>query len=129
MNRFRTLLATLLALVLGYTVPVLFREGLGPLFPTFFGAIASMGWPGQFNLDFLGFLVLSGTWLAWRHEFSPAGLALGVLGFLGGIPLLASYLLIISFRTRGDWVTLFLGPARAARIVPNHGAPAKQESP
>ena len=27
-------------------------------------------------------------WLAWRNHFSPFGLALGVLGFFGGAPVL-----------------------------------------
>ena len=59
------------------------------LLPIFFGDIASLTWPGQFNADFLCFLILSGLWLAWRHHFSPGGLLLGCLGFFGGIMLLA----------------------------------------
>lgn len=112
MHGFRALLAALLAMVLVYTAFVVTEHGLG-LLPVFFGDILAMGWPGQFNVDFLGFLVLSGFWLAWRHGFSPAGLALGVLGFFGGIPVLASYLLIVSFRARGDVAVLLLGRGRA----------------
>jgi len=72
MVAFRILLVVLFAGVCGYTVVVVSDHGLG-LFPVFFGDIAKLGWPGQFNLDFLGFLVLSGFWLAWRHHFSPGG--------------------------------------------------------
>ena len=82
----RILLATILAVIAIYTVVVVANHGLG-LLPIFFGDIAAMTWPGQFNLDFLGFLVLSGTWLAWRHDFSPGGLLLGVCGLFGGAPL------------------------------------------
>jgi len=97
MIAFRMLMAVLLLGVVAYTVPVVAEHGLG-LFPIFFGDIMEMGWPGQFNVDFMGFLVLSGIWLMWRNQFSPGGILLGVAGFFGGIPLLTSYLLIISFQ-------------------------------
>jgi hypothetical protein len=113
MPAFRIFLAALLLAVVGYTIPVVANHGLG-LFGVFFGDIAKGAWPGQFNVDFLGFLCLSGFWLAWRHQFSPVGVVLGVLGFFGGIPMLTSYLLIISFTTKGDAAKMLLGRARAA---------------
>ena len=58
MNGFRLLLVVLLLAVVLYTIPVLANDGLLALFPTFFGDMAKMGWPGQFNLDFFGFLLL-----------------------------------------------------------------------
>jgi hypothetical protein len=57
--------------------------------------------------------MLSGLWLAWRHQFSPAGLALGVLGFFGGAPVLTAYLFFASLQANGDVKELFLGSARA----------------
>ena len=113
MSAFRALLVVLLVGVVGYTIPVVMNHGLN-LFPTFFGDMAKMEWAGQFNADFMGFLVLSGLWMAWRHHFSPAGLALGVLGFFGGIPMLTTYLLFHSFQVDGDIKALLLGPERAA---------------
>jgi hypothetical protein len=80
----------------------------------FFGDIVAMTWPGQFNLDFSFFLVLSGLWLAWRHHFSPLGLALGLAALFGGSPLLATYLFLASIRAKGDVRVLLLGKARAA---------------
>ena len=53
------------------------------------------------------------VWLAWRHEFSPVGLVLGVCGVFGGAQLLTAYLLITSFRVNGDVRELLLGKARA----------------
>jgi len=85
------------------------------LLGVFFGDIARMGWPGQFNLDFLGLLTLSGLWLAWRHHFSPAGLALGVAGVFGGAPVLTAYLFVASLEAKGDPATLLLGRTRAQR--------------
>jgi hypothetical protein len=97
-----------------YTAVVVSNHGLD-LFPVFFGDIARMEWPGQFNLDFSGLLTLSAFWLAWRNHFSAFGLCLGALGFLGGAPVLTAYLFIVSFRCSGDARILLLGPARAPR--------------
>jgi len=113
MITFRIFLAALLLMVVGYTIPVLMEHGISPLFSTFFGDMSKFGWAGQFNNDFMGFLVLSAVWLAWRHHFSAAGLALGVGGFFGGIPFLTGYLLIVSFQSNDDIVALFVGENRA----------------
>lgn len=121
MNTFRGVLALLFAIVVSYTAVVITNHGLG-LLPVFFGDMAEMAWPGQFNLDFMSFLTLSGIWLAWRHEFSPVGLALGILGLFGGMPMLSAYLFVASRQTDGDWAALLLGPARAKRALQTRGA-------
>lgn len=110
---FRILLGTLLIAVVAYTIPVIANHGPN-LFPVFFGDIAEMTWRGQFNVDFMGFLVLSATWVAWRHHFQPAGLTLAVPAFFGGIPFLTTYLLVVSFQAKGDMKVVMLGPKRAA---------------
>ena len=112
MNSFRGLLILLFSSVVVYTAIVVADHGLG-LFPVFFGDIARMGWPGQFNVDFMSLLTLSALWLAWRHHFSLAGLALGVLGFFGGAPVLTAYLFLASLVAKGDVKELLLGKARA----------------
>jgi len=112
MLAFRILLGLFIIVVAAYTAVTIGHHGWN-LFPFFFGELAAMTWSGQFNLDFMCFLALSGLWLAWRHHFSPGGLALGVLGFFGGIMVLAPYLLIASFQCWGDVKVLFLGPTRA----------------
>ena len=95
-----------------YTIPVVANHGLG-IIPIFFGDMAKMGWPGQFNLDFLGFLILSATWLAWRNNYSAKGIGLGVLGFFFGAPFLTAYLLFVSFKSDNDLAVMFLGERRA----------------
>ena len=112
MNAFRALLVAIFATIVVYTLPVIANHGMS-LFPVFFGDIAKMEWPGQFNLDFMGFLLLSGFWLAWRNHFSPLGLALGVGGLFLGAPFLTAYLLVTSFAVDGDVAALLLGPERA----------------
>ena len=114
MTAFRTLLAAMFVAITAYTSVTIGRHGWN-LLPVFFADMATMAWPGQFNLDFMCFLILSGLWMAWRHEFSPTGLALGLLGFVGGTPVLSAYLFIVSRQADGDWAALLLGPARAQR--------------
>lgn len=111
MTAFRILLTILIIGITSFTGIVIFNHGWN-LLPIFFGEMASMTWPGQFNFDFLCFLMLSGLWLAWRHHFSLGGLALGVMGLFGGIMVLAPYLLLASYRTNGDMKKLLLGKVR-----------------
>ena len=112
MTGFRILLIVLLLGVVGYTIPVLTNHGL-TLFPVFFGDIAEMTWRGQFNVDFMGFLLMSGIWVMWRHGFNAPGILLGLVAFFGGIPFLTTYLLVISFRANGQMAVIMMGDHRA----------------
>jgi len=109
MTRFRMVLLILLVAVVIYTIPVVMAFGLTPLLPNFFSEIYAMTWQGQFNADFMGFLVLSALWTAWRNGFSGPGLGLSFLAFFGGIPFLTSYLLILSYQEAGDIQRILLG--------------------
>jgi len=113
MRAFRTLLILMIAALLAYTGIVGVHHGWN-LFPIFFGDIVAMTWSGQFNLDFTCLLMFTGLWLAWRHHFTPGGIALGLLGFVGGTSVLAPYLLLASYRANGDMKVLLLGKERAA---------------
>ncbi len=112
MKLFRLYLVVALASLVVYTLIVGSEHGWN-LLPIFFGDIASMTWPGQFNLDFMCLLTFSGLWLAWRHHFKLGGLALGVLGFFGGAMVLAPYLLIVSLKANGDIKEILIGKTRA----------------
>jgi hypothetical protein len=112
MGAFRILLAIFIIAIISFTGVVISNHGWN-LLPIFFGDMAAMTWPGQFNFDFLCLLTLSGLWIAWRHHFSLGGLALGVLGLFGGIMVLAPYLLIASYKANGDEKILLLGRDRA----------------
>ena len=113
MTAFRILLVILLLAVVTYTIPVAIEEGLSPLIPTFFGDILAMTWPGQFNFDFFGFLILSATWTAWRNQFSAPGLGLALVALFGGIPFLTTYLLYLSYQTNGGYRVMVPGEARS----------------
>jgi hypothetical protein len=111
MTLFRILLLVMLTALTVYTAIVIANHGW-LLLDVFIGDLVKMGWPGQFNLDFTGFLTLSAIWTAWRHQFSPAGLALAVLAFFGGMMFLTIYLLVASYQVKGDVKALLLGPGR-----------------
>lgn len=111
MGAFRKLLMAIFVVIAGYTGVVIANHGMG-LLPIFFGDMATMTWPGQFNLDFMCMLTLSGLWVAWRNEFSPAGIALGLLALFGGAFFLSAYLLVVTART-SDVRVLLLGAGRA----------------
>lgn len=116
MTAFRVFLGVIFVAVGVYTIPVVLNHGL-ILFAVFFGDIAEMGWPGQFNFDFLGFLAMSAFFVAWRHQFSVGGLGLAVLAFFFGAPFLTAYLIVVSVQTKGDVAAMLLGEARAASLT------------
>jgi hypothetical protein len=111
MTAFRTLLVLIFAALATYTVLVIGTEGWN-LLGVFFADMAKMQWPGQFNLDFMLMLTLSGLWVAWRHQFSAAGLGLGVLAFFGGALFLSLYLFVQIWRNKGDMKVVLIGPGR-----------------
>lgn len=113
MTSLRIFLVAVLLVLGGYTLVVGNRHGWD-LLPIFFGDIAALTWNGQFNMDFLGFLLLSGLWVAWRHHFNAEGLAMGLVAVFGGMLFLAVYLLVAGVPARGDLRVLLLGAQRAA---------------
>ena len=114
MSALRILLSLIFVSVAVYTGFVIANHGWN-LLPIFFGDIAAMTWPGQFNFDFMGFLLLSGLWVAWRHHFSPGGIVLGLFAVFGGVLFLSLYLLIASFDAEGSARHLLLGKSRASQ--------------
>ncbi len=108
MNLFRTILIIMLFAIVIYTSITISMHGLN-LLPHFFGAISKMNWQGQFNFDFMMFLILSGLWTAWRNGFSGSALALGSLAVFFGILFLSAYLLYLSYRTERSMKQILLG--------------------
>lgn len=112
MNAFRIFLGALFIAISAYTAVTISNHGVG-LVQIFFGDMAKMAWPGQFNFDFMCFLLLSGLWVSWRNKFSPSGILLGLIAVFGGMLFLSAYLLFLSFQTQGDIKALVMGPSRA----------------
>ena len=100
MTAFRVFLVVMFLTIVGYTSVVVSNYGLG-LLPIFFGDMAKIQWPGQFNLDFMFMLSLSGLWVSWRHQFSAGGIILGIIAFFGGALFLSVYLFL-----RASWLVV-----------------------
>ncbi len=108
MTTFRAFLVLFLVALTVYTVIVIMDHGLN-LFAVFIGDMMQLNWAGQFNADFMGFLMLSALWTAWRNQFTPQGLGLAVVAFFGGMVFLSIYLLYLSAQTNGNAVEMLVG--------------------
>lgn len=109
----RVFLVAVFLIIAGYTLVVVTNHGIN-LFPIFFGDIIKMEWPGQFNLDFMCLLLLSGLWIFWRHRFSVSGLICGLAAVVGGSLFLSAYLVVESLRVKGDINQLLVGTANTS---------------
>jgi hypothetical protein len=112
MGLFRLFLVACLIAIVSYTAVTMANYGTN-LMPIFFGDMASLTWPGQFNLDFFTFLLLSGLWVAWRNHFTPAALAMAFVAVIFGMLFLSIYLLYLISKTGGDMRVILLGERRA----------------
>lgn len=113
MTALRTLSFAFLTIITIYTVAAIANDGFDLITP-FISDILGVGWSGQFNLDFMMYLILSALWVAWRHDFSGAGIALAAIASVGGMLFFATYLLVQIGRAKGDVERLALGDRRAA---------------
>lgn len=94
--------------ILAYTLYAGMNNGWD-LISVFFGDLTALNWPGQFNFDFLNYLILSAIWVAWRHQFSLLGILLGTIASVLGILFFAPYLLYHSIKSKGSTKKLLLG--------------------
>lgn len=112
MTGFRLLLGSIVAAMAIYTAAVISDHGWNFL-PIYLRDIAAMGWPGQFNVDFLAMLLLAATWIAWRGRFSASALLTALPVFVLGSPYFCLYLLLLISRTNGNMQAILLGEAAA----------------
>jgi len=109
MKGWSILALALWVILMGYSALVIAEHGLG-LLPIFFGDMAELGWPGQFNLDFMLMLFVSASWTMWRNRFSMAGVCLGVAAFFLGASFLLPYLAYLIAKHRGNMSDVLIGP-------------------
>lgn len=108
MTLLRLLLLIMFTIIVAYTLMVANTHGWG-LISVFVDDIVAINWSGQFNLDFMGYLILSATWVAWRHCFSLSGVGLALLASVGGMTFFAPYLLLASVKAKGNIKQLLMG--------------------
>jgi hypothetical protein len=107
-NFFKTLLLVQTIGLLAYTFIAFQKEGAG-LFSVFLDNIKSLTWTGQFNLDFLCYLMLSGLWIMWKNNFSGKSILVGAFAMILGIVFFAPYLLWLLYKENGDLRRVLVG--------------------
>lgn len=107
-NLFKTLLVVQTIGLLSYTFIAFQTEG-ATLFSVFLTNIKSLTWTGQFNLDFLSYLTLSGLWIMWRNKFSMKSILIGLLAMILGIVFFAPYLLWLLYKEKGEFKHVLIG--------------------
>lgn len=94
--------------LLAYTLVVFTTEGTD-FFSVFANNILLLNWTGQFNLDFLCYLILSGIWVMWRNKFTGKSIFVGILAMVLGIIVFAPYLLWLIYKENGDLKRVIVG--------------------
>ena len=94
--------------LLAYTGKAIQQEGMS-LIQVFVSHVLQGGWSGQFNLDFMCYLVLSGLWIMWRDSFQLKSVFIGLIAMVLGIVFFAPYLLWLTYRENGDLKRVLLG--------------------
>ena len=111
MSVFRNIVIVLFGFLAIYTVFTIANVGIN-FVPVFVADLMSVTWRGQIGFDFLSYLILSGLWVAWRHDFTGGGIALAIIVVLGGMLAFALYLLFAIGRSEGDLNIMLLGQQR-----------------
>lgn len=107
-NSFKTLLVVQTIGLFVYTFIAFQTEG-ADFFSVFLANIKSLTWTGQFNLDFLCYLTLSGLWIMWRNKFSGKSILVGTVATILGIVFFAPYLLWLIYKENGDLKRVLVG--------------------
>lgn len=96
--------------ILIYTMTVIASVNHGINWPSVaFNDLIALNWRSQFDTDFLVYLLLGATWIAWREGGTPKGFVFGFLSvFLGGM-FSFPYLLITTYHVNGDLKKILLG--------------------
>ena len=104
----KILLATQTIGLAAYTYFTAQAQGID-LLAVFLDNLSSLTWSGQFNLDFLCYLILSGLWIMWRNAFSSQSILIGIIATLLGIVFFAPYLIWLITKEKGDLKRVFIG--------------------
>ncbi|MET0374468.1 MAG: hypothetical protein ABW128_09450 [Rhizorhabdus sp.] len=107
-NLFRLALAAGWALLFILSFKAVSMMGTDAASALFFGDMAHP-WRGQFNTDFGLHLLLVASWLSWRDRLWYRGLLLGVLAIVFGAVFTFAFLIVESFRLKGDVRSVLLG--------------------
>lgn len=107
-NLLKTLLLVQTIGLLIYTFFAFQTEGAN-LFSVVRNNVLSLNWSGQFNLDFLCYLTISGLWIMWRNEFSRKSIIVGIVAMILGIVFFAPYFLWLMNKENGNLKRVLVG--------------------
>lgn len=107
MNPFRFLLLALWLLIMALTLRALVQ--LGPLESWVFVTDFQHAWRAMMNSDFIIHLLLAGLWVLYRERSLAVGIPCALLATAGGMPFTLMYLLVTTYRERGDMRRVLLG--------------------
>jgi hypothetical protein len=110
-NRNNLFILLLILQTLGIVVYSMFsfiNEGPN-LFAVFFDNLKSLNWNGQFNLDFMSYLTISGIWIMWREKFSLTSIITGISAMILGILFFAPYLIFLFYKENTSIKKVLIG--------------------
>jgi hypothetical protein len=105
---FKMLLLSLSLTVAVYTGMVIQKEGIN-FFAVFIENMLAVNWNGQFHIDFMCYLILSGLWIMWRERFSVSSIALACCAMVIGFIFLAPYVLYLLAKENGNFKKVLTG--------------------
>jgi hypothetical protein len=105
---FKMLLLFLVLTLAVYTGMVIQKEGVN-FFAVFIENMLAINWNGQFHIDFLCYLILSGLWIMWRDRFSFSSIALACCAMVIGFLFLAPYVLYLLAKENGNFKKVLTG--------------------
>jgi hypothetical protein len=107
MTLFRIALFIVWVILIGVSVNAILQLGSdgGNVFFTDF----AHPWRAQFNTDLCAHLLLMGTWVIYREPNRVVGVVLGILCAVMGGAVSLPYILVATFRAKGDVRKLLLG--------------------
>ena len=106
----------LLSTVVIFSITIYAVMTIGIAWPeVFLGDLLNADWRSQFNTDFLIHLCLLATWIFWREGFTSKGYLFGFLSIVMGGMFGFPYLLIATYKAKGDPKNIMLG-VHATRV-------------
>jgi hypothetical protein len=107
-NLFRAFLLIAWLACIGTTVYGTYALGFETMLPYFMQGY-SHPWGEAINIDFTFHVLASSLWLVWTAKTVGRGVVYGLLAFCFGGSFTFAYLLVQSFKTKGDLKALALG--------------------
>ena len=105
---FKVLMVALTLILAIYTGMVIKKEGIN-FIVVWIENIINLSWNGQFHVDFMCYLLLSGVWIMWRDRFSFWSMALACCAMVIGFIFLAPYVLYVVAKENGNFKKVLTG--------------------